>query len=178
VSLNTGYYGGQTASVLREMTLPDRTSAEFVLFSATPLGLRTSSYACSGYYGTFFPNPDCTGAQYTSCEYGSCSSAEGAFLFTSVTPGDDLVACYARGGSEFQRGDFYREIQVFGSSAAQAAASCANRPGTLLTPVAPCSFSPSSFCAQCCELEHNAGVAPIHSVDLSGVGVPPFRLAR
>jgi len=171
----TTYYG-QYASVLREATLPGGTGPEFIGFSVTTQGLRTSDYACdTSYYGTYFRTPDCTGETLQQCEYGSCSSAEGAFLFTPVQVKPDGVACFVRGGDEFERGDFYRPTTVFAPSIALAVAQCTDTGGVLLGPIVSC--GPSFFCGDCCRLDHNVGVAPIHSFELS-VGTPPFRLSQ
>lgn len=174
----TNYYG-QYARVAREMLLPGGTGPEFITFSVTPQGLRASDYACSSYYGTYYPNPDCTGDQLQQCEYGNCSSAESAFLYQSVSVKTGGTACFARGGSEFERGDFYRQSRVSGSSIDQAVNSCTNGGGTLIGPIAPCFPGANFFCGECCVLDHNVGVAPLHQFDLNAaVGTPPLRLSR
>lgn len=175
--LTTGYYYGQYAQVLREETLPGGTGPEFITFSVTVDGVRTSEYSCDfSYYGTYFRTPDCQGDPLLNCEYGNCSSVEGAFLYTPVQIGLDLMGCFARGGSEFERGDFYQEESLFGPSIGQVVTQCADSGGTLTGPVTPC--GPGFFCGQCCELQQAVGVAPIHSFDASSFGTPPFRLSR
>jgi hypothetical protein len=174
----TTYYG-QYAQVLREETLPGGNGPEFISFSVTTEGVRTSAYACNfDYYGTYFRTPDCQGDRLQQCEYGNCSSVEGAFLYTPVAIGLDLVGCFSRGGPEFERGDFYRESSVFGSSIAQAVAQCTDAGGTLLGAITLCSPGSQFFCGRCCTLEQDVGVAPIHSFDASAFGTPPFRLSR
>ena len=177
--LTNGYYYGQYAQVLREETLPGGAGPEFIQFSVTTQGVRTSEYSCNfSYYGTYFRTPDCQGERLEQCEYGNCSSTEGAFLFTPVAVGLDLVGCFTRGGSEFERGDFYREDSVFAPSIAQAVAQCTDGGGSLLGPITLCSPGSSFFCGECCRLERNVGVSPIHTFDASTFGTPPFRLSR
>src|SRR5262245_4943180 len=175
------YYGSgssQSARVVREMMLPGGSGTEFIAFYITTQGLTTSDYACSSYYG-YYTKADCTGDRFQTCEYGSCSSVAGAFLFTSLTPGPDGVACFARGGTEFQHGDFYQRTYVSGPSIDAATSQCVGAGGTLLTPVIDCGYPQfPHFCAQCCLPKSDVGVAPVHQVDLSGVGTPPFRLGR
>jgi hypothetical protein len=176
-SLQTYY--GQYASVVREATLPGGSGPEFIAFSVTAQGLATSEYACTSYYGTYFPNADCTGDPFQTCEYGSCSSVAGAFLYTSLSIRLDGVGCFARGGPEFRRGDFYHQAQVNAPSIDAVTAACVGRGGTLLGPVANCGTPQFPyFCAQCCSLSRDVGVAPVHEFDLSTVGTPPFRLSR
>lgn len=176
-SLQTYY--GQFASVIREATLPGGSGPEFIAFSVSARGLTTSEYACNSYYGTYYSNADCTGDRFQSCEYGSCSSVEGAFLYTSLTTRPDGVACFARGGTEFERGDFYHQTYLSAPSIDAVTSLCVAGGGTLLGPVTNCG-SPQFpfFCAQCCSLRRGVGVAPVHEVDLSTVGTPPFRLSR
>ena len=173
-SLNTYY--GQYAQVLRESGLPGSTGPEFIQFTVTTQGVRTSDYACNSYYGTFFKTPDCAGAKYEQCEYGNCSSVAGAFLFTQVGVRPDGIACFTRGGSEFERGDFFRKASIFGSTIDQVVTSCTDGGGTLLDAVTQCGFN--SFCASCCLFTPGVGVAPIHEIDFTSVGTPPFRLTR
>ena len=178
-SLQTYY--GQSASVVRQMTLPGGSGPEFVLFSVTAHGLNTSEYAtCTSYYGTYFSRSDCTGDELQSCDYGSCSSVSGAFLFTPIASiTSDGMACFARGGTEFRRGDFFHDTFVSGPSIDAATAACEGPGGTLLGPIRNCGSPQFPFyCGQCCALSHNVGVAPVHQFDLSTVGTPPFRLAR
>jgi hypothetical protein len=172
-------YYGQYATVVREETLPGGSGPEFITFSVTTEGIRTSDYACNfSYYGTYFRTPDCQGERLQRCEYGNCSSVQGAFLFTPIGVGNDFTACFTRGGSEFERGNFYRESSVFGSSIAQAVAQCTDTGGTLLGPITLCGPGSSFFCGDCCRLDLNVGVAPIHTLDASQFGTPPFRLSR
>jgi hypothetical protein len=171
----TTYYG-QYAQVLRESGLPGSGGPEFIQFSVTTAGVRRSDYACNSYYGTFFRTADCTGERFEQCEYGNCSSTEGAFLFTRVSVRTDGIACFTRGGSEFERGDFFRKTSTFGSTIDQAVAACTDGGGTLLGPIRQCGFN--AFCGDCCRPAPAVGVAPIHEVDFSSVGTPPFRLSR
>ena len=179
------YYGSsspQSARVVRQMTLPGGSGPEFIAFYVTTQGLKTTSYSCTSsysYYGIYYTNADCSGDRFQTCDYGACSSADGAFLFTSLTAGSDGLACFARGGAEFRRGDFYHQSFVGGPSIAAATSACVGAGGTLLTPAIDCG-SPQfpRFCAQCCFLRRSVGVAPVHEVDLSTVGTPPFRLGR
>jgi len=175
--LSVGSYYGQYATVTRQMSLPGGTGPEIVVFSVTPSGLRTSSYACSTYYGAYFRSPDCTGPLLQRCEYGNCSTG-GAFLFTSLQPGSDGVACFTRPGVSFERGDFYHQFSVQGPSILAATQACTVGGGSLPVAPTPCPFNPLQFCGQCCALEQQVGVVPRQSVDLSGVGTPPFRLGR
>ena len=172
-------YYGQYAQIIREMVLPGGGGPEFVQLAVTTQGLRTSEYACSSYYGTYYRTPDCSGEQLRGCDYGNCSSIAGAFLFTPVAVGTDGVACFTRGGSEFERGDFYRPLSIYAPSIEQATAQCSSGGGTLLGPITECG-SPQFpyFCGQCCQPYQDVGVAPVHTVDLSSIGTPPFRLAR
>ena len=173
-SISNSYYG-QYARLLRETALPGGSSPEFIQFSVSTQGLATSEYACSSYYGTYFKTPDCAGQKYEQCEYGNCSSVAGAFLFTRVDIMTSGVACFTRGGSEFERGDFFGKSSPFGASIAQAVSACVDNGGTLLGPVTACF---NGFCADCCRPAPDVGVAPVHEVDLSSVGTPPFRLSR
>ena len=174
-SLTAGYYG-QYARLLRESGLPGGTGPEFIQFTVSTRGVETSEYACNSYYGTFFKTPDCKGQKYEQCEYGNCSSIEGAFLFTRVSVGLDGVGCFARGGAEFERGDFFAKTTTFAQSIAQAVAACVDGGGTLLGSVRQCGFN--SFCADCCRPSQDVGVAPVHEIDFSNMGTPPFRLSR
>jgi hypothetical protein len=172
-----GSYYGQYAQVLREATLPGGTGPEFITFSVSTRGVRGNAYyGCGTYYGTYFRTPDCSGELLQSCDYGNCSSTAGAFLFMPITVGNDGVGCFTRGGSEFERGDFYRSVSVYGASVEAATTSCTSRGGSVIGSIGSC--GPSSFCGQCCQLDQNVGVAPIHTVDMSSVGTPPFRLGR
>ena len=173
-------YYGQSASVVRAMTLPGGSGPEFVAFSVSGLGLVTSEYACNSYYGTYYSDPTCAGDRFQTCDSGLCSSAAGAFLFTSVAVTPEGVGCFARGGTEFRHGDFYHPIEVYGPSIAAATAACEDTGGRLLGPVTSCGSPPQfpNFCADCCALIRNLGVAPLHQVDLSAIGTPPFHLAR
>ena len=170
-------YYGQYAQVLRETTLPGGTGPEFITFSVNTRGVRTTSYyGCGSYYGTYYRTPDCAGEQLQNCDYGNCASTEGAFLFTSIQIGPDGIGCFTRGGSEFERGDFYRSVYVSGPSVEAATAACTNRGGSVLGSIASCGTS--FFCGQCCAVDQGVGVAPLHSVDMATVGTPPFRLSR
>ena len=173
-SLQTYY--GQFARVLRQETLPGGSGPEFIAFTVTAQGLSTSDYACNSYYGTYFRTPDCTGQRLEECDYGNCSSIAGAFLFTSVAVRPDGVACFARGGSEFERGDFYRKVSTFGTSIDAAVRACVDPGGTLVGPITACGFN--GFCGDCCSPARDVGVAPVHEVDFASVGTPPFRLSR
>jgi hypothetical protein len=176
--LITGYYYyGQSAQVLREETLPGGTGPEFIQFTVTPDGLSTSEYGC-GYYGTYFRTPDCQGEPFVQCEYGTCSSVAGAFLFTTVSFKPDLQGCFARGGSEFERGTFFRQSTVSALSIDQAVAQCTDSGGSLVGPITLCSPGSPFYCGECCRAAQNVGVAPLHTFDASGFGTPPFRLAR
>jgi hypothetical protein len=174
-SLDTSYYG-QYARLLRETGLPGGTGSEFIQFSVNTQGVVTSEYACNSYYGTYFKTADCAGQRYEQCEYGNCSSIAGAFLFTRVSVGPNEIGCFTRGGSEFERGDFFRKSSTFGDSIAQAVAACTDVGGTLLGSITQC--GPNEFCGDCCRAAPDVGVAPIHEVDFSNVGTPPFRLSR
>jgi hypothetical protein len=174
-ALENSYYG-QHARLLRESGLPGAIGPEFIQFSVSVQGLVTSDYACNSYYGTFFKTPDCAGPRYEQCEYGNCSSVAGAFLFLPVVVGTNGIGCFARGGSEFERGDFFRKSSTFGSSIDQVVAACTDSGGTLLGPVTQCGFN--GFCADCCLPARNVGAAPVHEIDLSAVGTPPFQLSR
>ena len=174
-SLTNGYYG-QYARLLRESGLPGGPSPEFIQFSVRTSGVVTSDYGCTSYYGTFFKTSDCAGQRYEQCDYGNCSSAAGSFLFTRVTVGANKIGCFARGGSEFERGDFFRKADTFGNSIAQAVAACTDAGGTLLGPITQC--GPSAFCGDCCRPAPDVGVAPLHEIDFSKIGTPPFRLSR
>jgi hypothetical protein len=171
----TTYYG-QYASVLRESGLPGSSGPEFIQFSVTAQGIRTNEYACNSDYGTFFKTPDCSGQRYEQCEYGNCSSVAGAFLFTRIQVSPSGIGCFARGGSEFERGDFFRHVSTFGNTIDQAVSACVDNGGTLLGSVTPCSGS--FFCGECCRPFPNVGAAPIHELDFGNVGTPPFRLSR
>jgi len=171
----TTYYG-QYAQVLRESGLPGSNGPEFIQFTVTAQGVRTSEYACNSYYGTYFKTPDCTGQKYEQCDYGNCSSVAGAFLFTRISVNPAGIGCFTRGGSEFERGDFFRRLNTFGQSINQAVAACVDNGGTLLGPVTQCGFN--SFCGDCCRPSQDIGVSPIHEVDFASVGTPPFRLSR
>jgi hypothetical protein len=173
-SLHTYY--GQYANVLRESGLPGSSGPEFIQFTVTAQGLRTSEYACNSYYGTYFKTPDCSGQKYEECDYGNCSSVAGAFLFTRVQVSPAGVGCFTRGGSEFERGDFFRRLTTFGSTIDQAVSSCVGNGGTLLGPITTC----GSFCfrGDCCRPFQDVGAAPIHEVEFDSVGTPPFRLSR
>ena len=172
--LTNGYYG-QYAQLLREAGLPGASGPEFIQFSVTTHGVQTSEYACNSYYGTFFKTPDCAGSKYEQCEYGNCSSSAGAFLFTRVAVQPNGIGCFTRGGAEFERGDFFQRGNVFGQTIDQTVSTCVDGGGALLGPVQPCG---SSFCVDCCRAARNVGVAPMHEIDFSNVGMPPFRLSR
>jgi hypothetical protein len=174
-SLRTYY--GQYAQVLREQMLPGGTVPEFIGFSVTPQGVRSSYYGCAGYYGTYYRAPDCSGDALKQCEYGNCSSVDGAF-FVPVSVGTDQIGCFTRGATEFERGDFYVQANVGASSIQAVVSQCADREGTLIGPVAPCSPGSTFYCGRCCQLERGVGVAPLHTLDMSTVGTPPFRLSR
>ena len=172
-------YYGQFADVVRQMSLPGGSGQEFVLFSVTPQGVQTSPYACNSYYGTFFRTADCRGQEFQRCDVdGSCSSVDGAFLYTKLTSTNDGLACFTRGGAEFERGTFYRENEVSGPSILNATQQCDAQGGALTAPPVPCPGAPLVFCGQCCVAQSDVGVAPLHKVNLSGVGTPPFRLGR
>ena len=174
-ALANGYYG-QYARLLREAGLPGASAPEFIQFSVTTAGVRTSDYACNSYYGTFFKTPDCAGTQYEECEYGNCSSSAGAFLFTTVSVRPDGVGCFTRGGAEFERGDFFRKASTFGETIDEAVAACVDGGGTLLGPIQSCGFN--AFCGNCCRPAQDVGVAPVHEIDFGSIGTPPFRLSR
>jgi hypothetical protein len=174
-SLTNGY-SGQYARLLREAGLPGGAGSEFIQFSVNTHGVVTSDYACNSYYGTFFKTPDCAGQRYEQCEYGNCSSIAGAFLFTSVSVRTDNVGCFTRGGSEFERGDFFRKTSTFGNSIAEAVAACTDVGGSLLGSITQCGFD--AFCGDCCRPVLDVGVAPVHEIDFGNVGTPPFRLSR
>ncbi len=177
-SLQSAYYGEQSARVVSEMTLPGASGPEFVGFSVSARGVTTSDYACNGYYGIYYRNADCTGDPFQTCDYGSCSSATGALLFTPVSVNTDGIGCFVRGGSEFRRGDFYHLINVHGPSIEAATSQCVTGGGTLLSPAVSCGNGSPLFCAQCCAFGHSVGVAPVHQVDFSTIWTPPFRLGR
>jgi hypothetical protein len=46
----------------------------------------------------------------------------------------------------------------------------------LLGPITQCGTN--AFCGDCCRPALDVGVAPIHELDFSNVGTPPFRLSR
>ena len=169
-------YYGQYAQVLRESGLPGSNGPEFIQFTVTAQGIRTSEYACNSYYGTFFKTPDCTGQKYEECDYGNCSSVAGAVLVTRIQVSPAGVGCFTRGGSEFERGDFFRRLTTFGQTIDQVVAACVDNGGTLLGPVTQCSGP--FFCGDCCRPIQDVGAAPIHEVDFGSVGTPPFRLSR
>jgi hypothetical protein len=173
-TLGNGYYG-QYARLLRESGFAGGPGPEFIQFSVEVHGVVTSEYACSSYYGTFFKTPDCAGQKYEQCEYGNCSSIEGAFLFTRVDVGVNGIGCFTRGGQEFERGDFFRRSRTFGSSIDEIVGACVDSGGTLLGSVTQCG---GGFCADCCLPALDVGVAPVHEMDMSHVGTPPFRLSR
>src|SRR5262249_11521052 len=77
-----------------------------------------------------------------------------------------------------ERGDFYHQFSVQGPSILAATQACTVGGGSLPVAPTPCPFNPLQFCGQCCALEQQVGVVPRQSVDLSGVGTPPFRLGR
>ena len=170
-------YYGQYATVLREHVLPGGNGPEFIGFRVMPQGFRTSYYGCSGYYGAYYRTVECTGEQLQYCDYGNCSSTDGAF-YLPITVGDDGTGCFVRGATEFERGDFYRKNGVSGASIQAVVSSCTNRQGTIVGPVTPCSPSSTFFCGQCCALEEGIGVAPLHTLDMSTIGTPPFRMSR
>lgn len=172
--ISTSSYQG-TAEVVGALTVPGSPGSEFFLFSVNAQGVSTPNSTCST-LAQYFRTSDCTGEAFASCEYGNCSSVSGAFLARPLFPQDSTTVCYLGAAAEFQRGDFYQLFRFPAPTPQQAAAACTATGGSLVGPAVLCKRV--LYCAPCCRLERSVGVAPVHTLDASLVGTPPFRLSR
>src|SRR5215813_12970351 len=111
------YYG--SAKVVGEMTLPGRASPGFVALDADGAGLSGGS-SCPG---RLFDNPSCTGAVYSTCDYGSCTGGGGTF-FDQIYNGGDGTACVLGDASEIRNAAFSQAILLRGFSATEIATRC------------------------------------------------------
>ncbi len=173
-AIGTGYYGGTYTNVMKELTPPGG-SAEFFGFGVNPSGFVTYT----DYYGYgLYQASDCTGPkfQYIDCEYGECDGA--APMFTSLSITDDLQASFSR-SAERIHGNFWSSSTFSGSTAEQVTSNCTGRGGVIQGAIAACEKDPASFCGQCCASSEDIDAAPLHTMDLTPLGlVPPFRLHR
>ena len=190
-SLTSGYYGGTSATVLRQALAPGGSQPEWFAFSVDSRGFGTNEYSCE--YGAQYTTPNCTGTPYygIDCEYGSCDAPPLArFVFVAES---GQSACFAR-ESERQTLQFYGLGQFGSSNANDVEALCTNPqfgvPGVIVRPVFDCSGGnpPGTvFCVDCCVpfVRGNPPVAtptegaPLRELDVSAFGLtPPFRLHR
>jgi hypothetical protein len=174
-SLQT-YYGA--ATVAGALTVPGSAGPEFYTFTVDGRGLQGQIASCKDPQVQYFRTSDCTGGAFANCEYGACSSTSSGLLARPLFTQDAATGCYAGDASEFERGDFYQRFVARGVTAADVAAVCAARRGTLLEPAMPCVPPRRLYCAPCCRLVQDVGVAPMHTIDAGVVGTPPFRFSR
>jgi hypothetical protein len=174
-SVSSGYYGSN-ATVIRQITAPGASAPEFFSFGVTTAGITTSS----DYYGYgAFAGSNCTGAKYTlvDCSYGACDSPA---MLDSLSVDSNLIASFSR-TSEHVHGNYSTQNQVSASTAAGVTQACAQmkNPGTIQGTVAPCPQNPTMFCGTCCTPVPDTDAAPVHTIDLSTLGLkPPFKLNR
>jgi hypothetical protein len=170
-----GDYGNVT--VVGQLTGPGVTGSDFYLFSAGRVGLADSG-SCNRPELQYFESSDCSGQAFANCNSVGCSSVSGAFLARTFIGQDASGACYVSDGADYRRGTFYRRDTVFAFTAAGVDARCLARGGTLLAPIVTCGTGAKSYCAPCCSLVPDVATSPVHGIDASVFGTPPFRLSR
>jgi hypothetical protein len=173
-SIGSGYYGGTYTKVMREMTAPGASGSEFFAFGVDPNGF----VAQDDYYGYgIFTTPDCSGTKYAGidCEYGACDVPP---MFENLTIDSQQVGSFSR-ASERVHGNYFASSLMSSSSADGVTTSCTQVGGTLLGSVTACQKSPQNFCGTCCVPRNDTDAAPLHTIDLSTLGLtPPFKLRR
>ena len=174
IVIGTRDYVG-SARVLKQLALPNVPGeSPYYVLEVTKKGLWDGS-SCDD--ASLYRTSNCTGDAFFSCAYGECGSVAGAFFARPLLRADDTTACYPGSSSEFERGDFYFRSRAISNTPSGAVAVCQSRGGTVVGPAADC-FRPGLFCVPCCRLRSNQTVVPLHQVDASIIGTPPFRLGH
>jgi hypothetical protein len=174
-SIGFGYYGGTFTNVMRELTAPGAAGPEFFHFGVTSNGFATGDDYYS-YYGTF-TTPDCTGTKYAGvdCEYGGCDVPP---MFHSLSIDSQLMGTFSR-VAERVHGNYFSQYQISSTSADIITANCTAQHGTIVGAIAACENDPGHMCGLCCTPNEDIDAAPLHSIDLSTLGLtPPFKLRR
>jgi len=176
VTRTSGYYG--TATVVGNRTLPTGSGPEFVIADVDARGL--AGYSSCADVARLYRTPDCQGEALADCNNDSfaCSSVEGAFFARPLFRNDETTMCYVGDPSEIERGAFHRRFRTFGLTPGELVFRCQQVQGTIVTVPFECRPGSGLLCADCCQGARPAGAIPVHIVDASLVGTPPFRLSR
>jgi len=171
------YYGTASAIVVRELPLPGLGQTSFVRFPVVASGIDSFEGNPDCPLALYYRTDDCSGEPLAPCgDFQACSSATGAFFATDLFRAGDGKVCYAVGGPEFERGDFYAVARTKGffPTPEAAIADCVQR--LRGKPVGPPEMRRNFYFIRCCVLRRNAGAAPVHTIGASVLGSPPFRL--
>ena len=173
VVAGTEYYYGSATAVGR-LTLPNASEPEFIVAQVDGHGLSAEN-ECED-QAQAYRTSNCEGEAFVQC-FGDDECARAPFA-RPVLRNDAATACYIGDPSEAETGNFFRRFRVRGLTPISTIQSCTFQGGTMVVPPAPCRPGSSVLCGQCCRSAPNITVLPLHFIDASLVGTPPFRLAR
>jgi hypothetical protein len=177
-------------------------SGELFALDVNASGFSTSS----GYYGNraafsvedfLYASPDCTGTRYSGRYYGGVATPSPT-EFAHPVAVDSTGTAYFTRPTELKNQQYYAINEIPNSSTATATQNCTTPPsdcvgvpgGKALGAEHPCRGNPTSTCVSCCQpdtsspgtpgsscvLNSGEQEAPVHPLDLSTLGKPPFHL--
>ena len=173
--ISVGYGAVAVARQVRVGT-PDGPLDEWVILQVSGAGFRQTASPSSFVYLT----ENCAGTRYLQSYYGSIAPDELAHSVAS-----DLATntgFYARGAELLKPQTYFGMRTVFDFSADQAVQDCTASGGQVVGAAEPCPEGvgpPGFFCVGCCQQAGSqSSAAPVHTLKLSDLGTPPFKLQR